>query len=182
MAHVNYEHLTIFEEHEFNLHAPVFAGLLIVTKFPPCPHIQVEVPRSVSRRELLRVLRENTGIELPLENVLRLFGDYVLLTRSFEEATCIMSCPYMHVENHVLAILGWTPDYGSTTLFLDESIPVEHQIEGRQQRPQGNNVPLSLLISGLPPQIFLQCPAILHRIFTNICNLRDIVDGHNFTF
>ena len=63
MAHVNYEHLTIFEEHEFNLHAPVFAGLLIVTKFPPCPHIQVEVPRSISCRELLRVLRENTGID-----------------------------------------------------------------------------------------------------------------------
>ena len=117
---------------------------------------------------------ENTGVELPLENVLRLFGEYVLLTRSFEEATCIMGCPYMHVENHILAILGWTPDYGSTTLFLDESIPVEHQIESRQQHPQGNNVPLSLLISGLPPQIFLQCPAILHRIFANICNLRDI--------
>ena len=66
MAHVNYEHLTIFEEHEFNLHTQVFAGLIIVTKFPQCPHIQVEVPRSVSRRELLRVLRENTGIELPL--------------------------------------------------------------------------------------------------------------------
>ena len=120
------------------------------------------------------MVRENTGVELPLENVLRLFGEYVLLTRSFEEATCIMSCPYMHVENHVLAILGWTPDYGSTTLFLDESIPVEHQIESRQQRPQGNNVPLSLLISGMPPQLFLQCPTILHRIFANICNLRDI--------
>ena len=118
MAHVNYEHLTIFEEHEFNLHALVFAGLLIVTKFPPCLHIQVEVPRSVSRRELLRVVRENTGVELPLVNVLCLFGEYVLLTRSFEEATCIMSCPYMHVENHVLAILGWTPDYGSTTFIL----------------------------------------------------------------
>ena len=120
------------------------------------------------------MLRENTGIELPLENVLRLFGDYVLLTQTFKETTRILSCPYMHVENHVLAILGWTPDYGSTTLFLDESIPVEHQIEGRQQRPQGNNVPLSFLISGLPPQIFLQCPTILHRIFANICNLRDI--------
>ena len=59
-------------------------------------------------------------------------------------------------------------------LFLDESIPVEHQIEDRQQRLQENNVPLSLLISGLPPQIFLQCPAILHRIFANICILRDI--------
>ena len=80
MAHVNYEHLTIFEEHEFNLHAQVFAGLLIITKFPPCLHIQVEVPCSVSRRELLRVLRENTGIQLPLENVLCLFGDYVPLT------------------------------------------------------------------------------------------------------
>ena len=133
MAHVNYEHLTIFEEQEFNFHAQVFAVLLIITKFPPCRHNQVEVPHSVSHRELLRVLRENTGIELPLANVLRLFGDYVLLTRSFEEATCIMSCPYMHVENQVLAILGWTPDYGSTTLFLDESIPLEHQIQGRQQ-------------------------------------------------
>ena len=94
MAHVNYEHLTIFEEHEFNLHALVFAGLLIVTKFPPCPYIQVEVPRSVSHREILRMLRENTGIELPLQNVLRLFGDYVMLTRTFEEATRILSCSY----------------------------------------------------------------------------------------
>ena len=174
MAHVNYEHLTIFEEQEFNLHAQVFAGLLIITKFPPCPHNQVEVPHSISRRELLRVLRENTGIELPLHNVLHLFGDYGLLTRTFEEATRIMSCPYIQVDNHVLAILGWTLDYGSTTLFLDESIPLEHQIEGRQQRPQGNNVPLSLLISGMPPQLFLHCPMILHRIFANICNLRDI--------
>ena len=72
------------------------------------------------------MLKENTGIELPLQNVLRLFGDYVLLTRTFEEATRIMSCPYIQVDNHVLAILGWTPDYGSTTLFLDESIPLEH--------------------------------------------------------
>jgi len=81
------------------------------------------------------VLKENTGIELPLQNVLRLFGDYVLLTRTFEEATRILTCPYLHVDNHDLVILGWTLDYGSTTLFLDESIPVEHQIEGRQQRP-----------------------------------------------
>ena len=106
MAHVNYEHLTIFEEHEFNLHAQVFAGLLIITKFHPCLYIQVEVPCSVSRCELLRVLKENTGIELLLQNVLRLFGDYVLLTRTFEEATRIMSCPYIQVDNHVLAILG----------------------------------------------------------------------------
>ena len=106
MAHVNYEHLTIFEEQEFNLHAQVFAGLLIITKFPPCPHIQVEVPRSFSRREILQVLRENTGIELLLQNILCLLGDYVLLTRTFEEATRIMSCPYIQVDNHVLAILG----------------------------------------------------------------------------
>ena len=95
MAHVNYEHLTIFEEQEFNLHAQVFTGLLIITKFPPCPHTQVEVPCSVSRTELLRVLLENTGIELPVQNVLRLFGDYVPLTRTFEEATRILSCPYI---------------------------------------------------------------------------------------
>ena len=118
MAHVNYEHLTIFEELEFNLHAQVFAGLLIITKFPPCPHTQLEVPCSVSRTELMRVLKENTGIELPLQNVLHLFGDYVLLTQTFEEATRIMSCPYIQVDNHVLAILGWTPDYGSTTFIL----------------------------------------------------------------
>ena len=85
-----------------------------------------------------------------------------------------MSCPYIQVDNHVLAILGWTPDYGSTTLFLDESIPLEHQIQGRQQQPQGNNVPPTLLISEMPPQLFLQCRMILHRIFANICNLRDI--------
>ena len=54
---------------------------------------------------------ENTGVELPLENVLRLFGEYVLLTWGSDEATRIMSCPYIHVDNHVLAILGWTPDY-----------------------------------------------------------------------
>ena len=101
------------------------------------------------------MLQQNTGIELPLQNVLRLFGDYVLLTRTFEEATRILSCPYIQVDNHVLAILGWTPDYGSTTLFLEESIPLKHQIEGRQQCPQGNNVPLSLLISRMPPQLFL---------------------------
>ena len=70
------------------------------------------------------MILDNTGIELLLDNVLCLFGDFVLLTRTFEEATRIMSYPYIHVENHVLAILGWTPDYGSTTSFLDESIPV----------------------------------------------------------
>ena len=52
MAHFNYENLTLFEEEEFNLHAQVFAGLLIITKFPPCPHTLVEVPYSVSRTEL----------------------------------------------------------------------------------------------------------------------------------
>ena len=85
-----------------------------------------------------------------------------------------MSFPYIQVENHILTIVGSTPDYGSTTLFLDESIPLEHQIQGRRQQPQGNSVPLSLLISGMPPQLFLHCPMILHRIFANICNLRDI--------
>ena len=98
---------------------------------------------------------ENTGIELLLQNVLRLFGDYVLLTRTFEEATRIMSCPYIQVDNHVLAIRVWMPDNGSTTLLMHVSILVEHQIEGRQQRPQGNNVPLSFLISSMPPQLFL---------------------------
>ena len=155
MAHVNYQYLTIFVEQEFNLHAQVFAGLLIITKFPPCLHTPVEAPHSVSRTELLRVILDTTGIVLPLDNVLRLFGDYVLLTRSYTEATRILSFPYIQVENHVLAIVGWTPDYGSTALFLDESIPLEHQIQGRQQQPQGNNIPLSLLISGMPPQLFL---------------------------
>ena len=80
MAHFNYQHLTLFQEEEFNLHAQVFAGLLIITKFPPCPHTPVEVPRSVGRTELQRVILNNTGIELPLDNILCLFGDYVLLT------------------------------------------------------------------------------------------------------
>ena len=71
------------------------------------------------------MLRENTGIELPLANVLRLFGDYVLLTRSYDEASRILSVPYIKVVNHVLAVVGWTPDYGSTTLFFDASIPLE---------------------------------------------------------
>jgi len=120
------------------------------------------------------VILNNTGIELPLDNVLRLFGDYVLLTRSYDEASRVLSFPYIQVENHALAIVGWTPDYGSTTLFLDESIPLEHQIQGRQQQPQGNNIPLSLLISGMPPQLFLQFRTALPRIFVNICNLSDI--------
>ena len=101
------------------MHAQVFAGLLIITKFPPCPHTPVEVPRSVSRSELHQVILNNIGIELPLENVLRLFNDYVLLTRSYDEASRVLSFPYIQVENHALAIVGWTPDYGSTTLFLD---------------------------------------------------------------
>ena len=125
MAHFNYQHLTLFQEEEFNLHAQVFAGLLIITNFPPYPHTPVEVPRSVSLSELQQVILNNTGIELPLENVLRLFGDYVLLTRSFDEASRILSVPYIKVVNHVLAVVGWTPDYGSTTLYLDESIPLE---------------------------------------------------------
>ena len=161
MAHFNYQHLTLFQEEEFNLHAQIFASLLIITKFSPCPHTPVEVPRSVSRSELQQVILNNTGIELPLDNVIRLFGDYVLLTRSYEEASRILSVPYIQVENHVLAIVGWTPDYGSTTLFLDESTPLESQIQARRQWAQGNHVPLSLLISGMPPQLFC---AVSHDI------------------
>ena len=106
MAHVDYEHLTIFEEQEFNLHAQVFAGLLIITMFPPCPHTPVEVPHSVSRTKLLRVILDNTGIELLLDNVLCYLNDYVMLTRSYDKASRILSVPYIQVDNHVLAIVG----------------------------------------------------------------------------
>jgi len=120
------------------------------------------------------VILNNTGIDLPLENVLRLFGDYVLLTRSYDKASRILSVPYIQVENHVLAIVGWSPDYGSTTLHLDDSIPLESQILARRQRAEGNHVALSLLISGMPPQLFVQCRTVLSRIFANICHLRDV--------
>ena len=60
------------------------------------------------------MILNNIGIELPLENVLRLFNDYVLLTRSYDEASRILSLPYIQVENHFLAIVGWTLDRGRT--------------------------------------------------------------------
>ena len=95
------------------------------------------------------------------------------LSRSFEEATRILTYPYLHVDNHDLAILGWTLDYGSTTLFLDESIPVEHQIEGRHNIHKG--ITYHSVFSYLDCHHKYFCSAtILHRIFANICNLRGI--------
>ena len=83
-----------------------FAGLLIITKFPPCPHTPLEVPRPISRIELQQVILNHAGIELLLDNVLRYLNDYVLLTRSYDKASRILSVPYIQVENHVLAIVG----------------------------------------------------------------------------
>ena len=117
---------------------------------------------------------EHTGIELPLENISRFLNDYVLLTRPYDEASRTLSLPYIQVEDHVLAFLAWMPDYGATTLHLDDSIPPDSQIPARLPRAQGNHEALSLLISGMPPQLFVQCPRILPRIFANICHLRDV--------
>ena len=106
MAHFNHEHFTIFEEEDVNLHVQRFAGFLIITKFPPCPYTPLEVPRSISRIELQQVILNHTGIELPLDNILHYLNDYVLLTRSYDKASRILSVPYIQVENHVLAIVG----------------------------------------------------------------------------
>ena len=74
---------------------------------------------------------EHTGIELPLENISRFLNDYVLLTRPYDEASRTLSLPYIQVEDHVLAFLAWMPDYGATTLHLDDSIPPDTQIPAR---------------------------------------------------
>jgi len=174
MAHFNYEHFTIIEEEDVNLHVQRSAGFLIITKFAPSPQTPQDVPRFINRSALQGVIMNSTGVEFPLQNISHFFNDYVLITRSYDKASRILSVPYIQVGDHILAILAWTPDYGSTTLHLDDAIPLDAQIPARHPRAQGNHEALNLLISGMPPQFFVQCRRILPRIFTNMCHLRDV--------
>jgi len=66
---------------------------------------------------------QNTGVELLLEIVSCYLTGYLLLSRSPEEATRILSAPFIRIGEHVLALAPWTPGFGATEIPCDEQLP-----------------------------------------------------------
>ena len=117
---------------------------------------------------------QNSGVELPLESVSCYLTGYLLLSRSPEEATRILSAPLIRIGEHVLALTPGTPDLGATEIPCDEELPQQPLTPARRPRSPQNRVRLHLVISGLPLHLFVQSQLVLPRVFANICQLSDI--------
>ena len=116
----------------------------------------------------------NSGVHLPLESISCYLSGYLLLTHSTEDATHILSEPFIYIGEHALAIAPWTPSFSATRIQFDENLPRQSLTPARRPRSPQNHIRLHLVISGLPLHLFAQAQLVLPRIFANICQLVDV--------
>ena len=131
-------------------------------------------PLKFNHSALRDVVLQNTGVELLLESVSCYLTGYLLLSRSTEDATRILSAPFIHIGEHALALTPWTPGCGATEIPCDEQLPQQRLAPARCPRSPQNRVRLHLVISGLPLHLFAQSQLVLPRVFANICQLVDV--------
>ena len=95
MANFYREHLTIIDERDFTYNIQHFSGLVVLANTGPCPETPPDVPFQINRSALREAILHYTGVELPLESISCYLNSYLLLTRSTEEATCILAVPFI---------------------------------------------------------------------------------------
>ena len=114
MADFYREHLTLIDELELTYNIRRFFGRVVVVTPAPSPEAPLQSPLQIHRSALRDVVLHNTGVELPLDSVSCYPTGYLLLSHSPEEATRILSAPFIRIGEHVLALAPWTPGFGST--------------------------------------------------------------------
>jgi hypothetical protein len=85
-----------------------------------------------------------------------------------------LDVPLIHVGDYDLAITPWTPTYGSHKIVVDDILPTLPLTPTRRPRSPEKLHPLGLVVTGMPPHLFAMYRMLLPRIFTNICQLRDV--------
>ena len=102
--------------------------------------MSVNTPRQIHRSALRDVVLQNTGVELPLESVSCYLTGYLLLSHSPEEATRILSAPFIRIGEYVLALTPWTPGFGATEIPCDEHLPQQPMTPARRPRSPQNRI------------------------------------------
>ena len=174
MANFYREHLTIFDELEVGYNIRRFFSRTVLVTPAPSPEAPLPIPGQIHRSALRDVVLQNTGVEIPLESVSCYLTGYLLLSRSPEEATGILSAPFIRIGEHVLALAPWTPGFGAIEIPYDEQLPQQLLTPARHPRSPQNRIRLHLVIFGLPLHLFAQSQLVLPRVFANICQLRDV--------
>ena len=85
-----------------------------------------------------------------------------------------MDVPLIHVGDYDLAITPWTSTCGSHRMDVDDILPPLPLTPTRRPRSPEKLHPLGLVVTGMPPHLFAMYWMLLPRIFTNICQLRDV--------
>jgi len=175
MSHFHHDHLTIFDAHEVNFYNPGFLGLLVLVKLPVSAYtvFPPDVPFEINRATIQVAIQQKSQILVPIESISRHMFDYLVLAPSHAAATRIMALKSIIIADQYLAIFPWTPQYGSTTVPFDPSIPMV-PTPAIPPTSLGNNEPLSLTIYGLPPHLCVRPVIIISRIFANICQVSDV--------
>ena len=168
------EHLTIIDELEVEYNIRCFSGRAVLVTPAPSPEAPLPTPFQFNRSVLRDVVLHNTGVELPLDSVSCYPTGYLLLSHSPEEATRILSAPFIRIGEHVLALAPWTPGFGATEIPCDEHLPQQPLTLARRPRSPQNRIRLHLVISRLPLHLFAVSQLVLPRVFANICQLRDV--------
>ena len=122
-------------------------------------------PYEINRLAIQNAIQQQSQILVQLDNISQHLFDYLVLAQSNTEANRILSTPLLHIGIQILAISPWTPQHGSITVPFDGNIPNFQKIARRPRSP-GNNEPLRLVISRMPPH--LMQPIVIPRIFANI--------------
>ena len=163
MANFFREHLTIIDELEVGYNIRRFFGRAVLVTPAPSLEAPLQSPGQIHRSALRDVVLQNTGVELPLESVSCYLIGYLLLSRSPEEATRILSAPFIRIGEYVLALTPWTPGFGATEIPCDEHLPQQPLTPARRPRSPQNRIRLHLVISGLPLHPFAQSQLVLPR-------------------
>ena len=90
MANFYREHLTIIDELEVGYNIRCFFGRAVLVTPAPSPEAPLPIPGRIHRSALRDVVLQNSGVELPLENVSCYMSGYLLLCPSPEEANRIL--------------------------------------------------------------------------------------------
>ncbi|KAG2629442.1 hypothetical protein PVAP13_3KG430001 [Panicum virgatum] len=148
MANFYREHLTIIDEVEVGYNIRRFFGRTVLVTPVPSPEAPLPTPGQIHHSALRDVVLQNTGVELPLESVSCYLTSDLLLSHSPEEATRILSAPFIRIGEHVLALTPWMPGFGATEIPCDEHLTQQPLTPGRRPRSPQNCIRLHLAISG----------------------------------
>jgi hypothetical protein len=179
MAIFHRANTTIFSCDEINLEDPKWFGVTVLLRVPPTA--DPEQLEQLNRRLIQQAISLKCGIDVPEDNIFKVFYDFVLWTASTDHATQIMQITDIDIAGVKIVVYPWTPTFNCTTISID-NLPLHDHSIAPAKRPRDEICEhLKITVYGVPPH--LTKAQTIPRVFPNICQPSNMhIDKENIIY